>query len=51
MILNWKIKRKTHNLTQIRALIDSIDHRNRGFSFYDFEDKIRHSRDDFSLFF
>ena len=42
---------KTHNLTGNRARNDPIDHRIKGFSFHDFDDKIHHSRGDFSLFF
>ena len=37
-----------HNLTQSRA---QIDHWIKDFSFGDFEDKVWHSRGEFSLFF
>ena len=46
-----KIRMKTHNLTQICARIDPIDHRIKGFLFCDFEEENRHSRGNFSLFF
>ena len=42
---------KTLNLTRSRARIDPIDCRIKGFSFRNFEDEIRHSRGDFTLFF
>ena len=40
-----------HNLTWSRAQIDPIVHWIIGFSFRDYEDKIWHSRGNFSLFF
>ena len=46
----WKIKMKTHNLTQSRARNDPINCQIQGFSFRDFEDKNWRSRCDFSLF-
>ena len=42
---------KTRNLTWSRAQSDLIDRRMKGFSFHNFENKIQHSRGDFSLFF
>ena len=40
-----------HNLTRNHAPIDSIDGRIKGFSFRDYEEKIRQLIGDFSLFF
>ena len=51
MIQTKKIKKKTHNRTQSRARIDPIDRWINEFLFHNFEDKIRHSRGNFSLFF
>ena len=42
---------KTHNLTPNSCRVDPIDFRTKGFLFRNFEDKIRHLRGDFSLFF
>ena len=48
----WKkIGKKTYNLTWSHARKDPIDYQIKGFSFHDFENKIWHSRGDFSLFF
>ena len=49
--IGQKIRRKTRNLTQSRARNDRIDCRIKGLSFHNFDEKIRHSRGDFSLFF
>ena len=46
-----KIRMKTHNVTQSRAQIDPIDRQIKGFFFRNFEDEIRHSIGNFSLFF
>ena len=45
-----KMKKKTYNVTQIHTRNDPIDCQIKGFLFRDLEDKIRHSRGDFSLF-
>ena len=39
----WKIRMKTHNLTQSRARNDPINYRIQGFSFPDFENEVLHS--------
>ena len=47
----WKIRRKTHNLTQDSTWNDPIDREIKTFSFCDFEDDSWHSWGKFSLIF
>ena len=49
--IGLRITMKTHNLNRSRARIDPIDRWIKGFLFCNFEDEIRHSRGNFSLFF
>ena len=49
-MLKEDIRMTTHNLTQSRARNDPINCRIQGFSFHDFENKVRRSRYDFFPF-
>ena len=49
-VIAREISMKTQILTQNSVQNNPFDHRIKCFSFYDFEDKFRHSRSNFSLF-
>ena len=50
-VIGRKIRMKTRILTWDSARNDPIDRQIKGFSFFDFKDKIWHSRGTFFLFF